>query len=117
MKPIGIQLRRTKGWRLPPNTVVVARPSIFGNPFTIKAYREAGYTGTDEEIARQCVEAFKAWLGPRWREAWNGPESEKRRPKLLESLHLLRGKNLACWCPIGTPCHRSVLLEIANKEM
>lgn len=33
MKPIGIQLRRTKGWRLPPNTVVVSRPSKWGNPF------------------------------------------------------------------------------------
>jgi len=27
----------------------------------------------------------------------------------------LRGKNLACWCPIGEPCHADVLLEIANK--
>ena len=26
----------------------------------------------------------------------------------------LAGKNLACWCPIGSPCHADVLLEIAN---
>lgn len=27
----------------------------------------------------------------------------------------LRGKNLACWCPLDQPCHADVLLEIANK--
>lgn len=33
--PKRIQLRRTKGWRKPPNTVVVARPSKWGNPFVL----------------------------------------------------------------------------------
>ena len=33
--PQRVQLRRTKGWRLPANTVVVARPSIYGNPFRV----------------------------------------------------------------------------------
>jgi hypothetical protein len=28
----------------------------------------------------------------------------------------LRGKNLACWCPLDQPCHADVLLELANKE-
>ena len=26
----------------------------------------------------------------------------------------LRGKNLACWCPLGGPCHADVLLALAN---
>lgn len=26
----------------------------------------------------------------------------------------LRGKDLACWCPLDGPCHADVLLEIAN---
>lgn len=26
----------------------------------------------------------------------------------------LRGFNLACFCPLGSPCHADVLLEIAN---
>lgn len=25
----------------------------------------------------------------------------------------LRGKDLACWCPLDQPCHADVLLEIA----
>jgi hypothetical protein len=27
----------------------------------------------------------------------------------------LRGKNLACWCPLDQPCHADVLLEMANS--
>ncbi|MCW2756994.1 MAG: hypothetical protein JWO46_740 [Nocardioidaceae bacterium] len=27
----------------------------------------------------------------------------------------LGGHDLACWCPVGTPCHADVLLELANK--
>lgn len=26
----------------------------------------------------------------------------------------LRGKTIACWCPINSPCHGDVLLEVAN---
>ena len=26
----------------------------------------------------------------------------------------LSGKDLACWCPLGEPCHADVLLKIAN---
>jgi Domain of unknown function (DUF4326) len=26
----------------------------------------------------------------------------------------LRGKNLACWCKLGNPCHADVLLRWAN---
>jgi hypothetical protein len=31
-------------------------------------------------------------------------------------LSSLRGKNLACWCRAGTPCHADVLLEVANEQ-
>ncbi|MGO7983466.1 DUF4326 domain-containing protein, partial [Rhizobium johnstonii] len=33
--PHRVQLSRKKGWRKPANTVVVARPSKWGNPFRI----------------------------------------------------------------------------------
>ncbi len=26
----------------------------------------------------------------------------------------LAGKDLACWCPLSSPCHGDVLLELAN---
>ena len=28
----------------------------------------------------------------------------------------LSGKNLACWCPIESPCHADVLFRIANGK-
>ncbi|MGI8723190.1 MAG: DUF4326 domain-containing protein [Geodermatophilaceae bacterium] len=33
--PARIQLRRTRGWRMPADTVRVARPSRWGNPYKI----------------------------------------------------------------------------------
>ena len=35
---------------------------------------------------------------------------------LSEPLAALRGKDLACWCPLDQPCHADVLLELANQE-
>ena len=33
MKPEHVQLRRSKGWRMPPNTVKAGRSGKWGNPF------------------------------------------------------------------------------------
>jgi hypothetical protein len=33
--PRRIRLQRTRGWRLPPDTVVVSRPTRWGNPFIV----------------------------------------------------------------------------------
>ena len=39
----------------------------------------------------------------------------RTNPDLINSARLeLRGKDLACWCPLGQPCHADVLLEVAN---
>lgn len=112
--PLRIQLSRAKGWRMPTGAVKVDRSTVFGNPFTVADCREAGFCGTDEEISERCVEAFRCWLGPMWRCNWDGPESEKARAKLLARMPELRGKQLACWCKPGAPCHADVLIKIAN---
>jgi hypothetical protein len=41
---------------------------------------------------------------------------EAMRSRLLAKLPEIRGKNLACWCAPGQPCHADVLLEMANRE-
>lgn len=116
--PVRVQLRRTKGWRMPPNTISVARPTKWGNPFKVNECRAAGFYGTDEEIASRCVEAFRVWLcSAWWRENWDGAESEAARSTMLEALPELRGKNLACWCPLDATCHADVLLELANRNI
>lgn len=114
MTPSRIQLSRAKGWQMPPNTVKVDRSTRWGNPFTVSGCRELGFIGTDDEIAARCVEAFRVWLGPLWRNNWDGPISEAARNAILDSLSDLRGKNLACWCAQDAPCHADVLLQMAN---
>lgn len=115
-KPKRIQRKRTKGWRMPPNTVYVGRGSKWGNPFTAKGCREAGFIGDDNAIAARCVEAFRVWLTTSyWRENWSGEESERARAYMLEHIEELRGHDLACWCAPDKPCHADVLLEMMEQ--
>lgn len=95
-RPIRIQLQRTRGWRLPANTVVVARPSKWGNPFRI------GDFGIPN--AAEAVDRFREW--------WDGRVVGPPVPAIAG----LRGKNLACWCPLDQPCHADVLLELASGK-
>lgn len=101
-EPIRIQLSRRKGWRKPDNTVVVSRPSRWGNPFRAKDWRPNG-EGFIRDNA-EAVELFRAWL----------VENPLGRLLAFQARHELRGKNLACWCSAG-PCHADVLLAISNE--
>lgn len=106
MKPIRIQRKRTKGWKMPPNTVYVGRPTQWGNPFYV------GHHGT----AQKCVDLYHKLMFPyRHHEPENGLERFYISTCNMESIiHELRGKNLACWCSLDQPCHADVLLEVAN---
>lgn len=111
-----IQLRRVKGWRMPPNTVSVARPGKWGNPFKVSQLRDLGMGGSDHDLALKCVEAFRIWLGPLWQDVWQGEQSERQRSRILADLASLRGKNLACFCALDAACHADVLLRMANPS-
>lgn len=89
--PKRIQRKRKKGWRMPSNAVYVGRPSRWGNPYTIDA------CGSPEK----AVEEFERFV-----------ELSKDFQDMIISE--LKGKDLACWCPLNAPCHADVLLKIAN---
>lgn len=92
-RPKRIQRKRTKGWKMPPHTVYVGRPTIFGNPFFV----------TDKYTPESCVKRFEKWI-------------TMESPMILRTAQkLLTGKNLACWCPLNQPCHADVLLKLVNK--
>lgn len=119
--PSRIQRRRTKGWRLPENAVIVSRPSRFGNPFTIGLAYELGYAlpGDTTTARRACAAAYEEWLLGN-RDMWQSDEGDRRRARILADLHLLRGRDLACTCPLpgeGEPdhCHAAVLIRLANN--
>lgn len=99
--PIRVQLRRMKGWRMPPNTVSVARPGRWGNPHSIGLCQVCGVNHT----AAEAVAEYRAWLA----DPFGGSAIAERATRLL------RGKDLACWCRPGEMCHADVLLEIANR--
>lgn len=99
-----IQLSRTKGWRMPPNTVKVDRTTRWGNPWPVGEWGPLLRKAPD---AAGAVGLFAAMLG----------DDEMRcAADYPLDLSPLRGKNLACWCKLGTPCHADTLIELANKE-
>jgi len=102
--PTRIQLRRTKGWRLPDGAVTVARPSRWGNPFRVG---DPGIADRDEAVAR-----FAALLAAR--RAGTEPPDAPAYPSDDEIRAELAGHDLACWCPLDGPCHAETLLQIAN---
>ena len=105
--PKRIQRSRAKGWRMPPNTVYVGRPTIWGNPFRVSNgdcdHPDCGPRSHSPITAWQAVTAYRGYL----------PGLLKAQPNI--STEMLRGKDLACWCPLDKPCHADVLLEIANR--
>ena len=106
--PERIQLSRKKGWRMPPNTIKVARGRVeagklsdggWGNPFVI---------GLHTRDAAEAVAKYHEWIT-----ACLAPDHPSREATIA-ALQTLRGKNLACWCKLGQPCHADVLLKLAN---
>lgn len=94
MTPTRIQRKRTKGYTTPPNTIYVGRPTIFGNPFSLKEYsREEAYS----------------------KYRWYVTVRMSTSPEFRKQINSLRGKNLSCFCPEGEKCHADILIELSNK--
>lgn len=102
--PKRIQMSRQCPWRAEnAGAVIVARPSKWGNPYRVDAYR-ADYPDADlSELRRMAVSDFAGMLAGDWGEEHDYP--------LVDDL---AGRDLACWCPLDQPCHADVLLEVAN---
>lgn len=107
--PHRVQLSRKKGWRMPPNTVKVDRSTKWGNPFVV------GVHGTRP----RCLELFRllvigGYICVTTREHMT--EQETSAKHIRKNLATLKGKDLACWCPLSAPCHADVLLYLANSK-
>ncbi len=106
-KPVRMQRKRTKGWRMQAASRAinglpakyVGRPSKWGNPFK---------TGD----AEADVAWYRFWI----------EQPGHARGMLYDKLFMLRGHNLVCWCPLldkegnPYPCHADLLLDLANKK-
>ena len=100
--PTRIRLSRKKGFRLQETSkalngldaVKVDRSTIWGNDCTIEDYGDAE---TAVEMFEHDLNKFAAFH----------PED------FAAYIRPLIGKNLACWCQDGKPCHANVLLNEA----
>ena len=96
--PKRIQMSRQQPWRADnPDAVIVARPSKWGNPYTVSGETDrAGAVALFEDMLRRA---------PRGSDG----------ATVYDDIRLaLAGRDLACWCPLDVPCHADVLLELAN---
>lgn len=114
VQPVRIQLSRAKGFDLQAasralnglEAVVCSRPGPFGNPFVQRS------DGTAMSRAEATLH-FRAQLE---HYGWFVPTRRRRSVTIADIQRLLRGKNIACFCPVdGEPCHGDVLLEVANR--
>lgn len=127
--PRRIQRQRTKGWRMPHGALYVGRGSRWGNPFSVSgsghsligpewfvarsnwgrvtamgmtaAYVTSSRPISSEDVVRQFVDLLKV-------------RRRDESDRLDSWMSPLIGRDLACWCPLGQPCHADVLLELAN---
>jgi hypothetical protein len=123
--------------------VYVGRPTVFGNPFSAHKCPCCGYWDvrddnggtylvdhqyvqrpevranrttwtTKEQASTEAVRLYADELT-----YWFGGRMEYDQP-FREAVESLRGRDLACWCPLAdaagnpVPCHADVLLELAN---
>lgn len=113
--PVRLQLSRRKGFNLQAHSretngleaVKVDRTTKYGNPFTFGP--ECLSRSAQEAVSffRCVVISGGYWAkGHRFTGAPMVTTSQLRQE--------LRGKNLACWCKAGAPCHADVLLELVN---
>jgi hypothetical protein len=121
--PKRIQRRRTKGWQMPEGAVYVGRGSHLGNPFRV--YQHCNGKGGDWGV--QDTGRLHAPMSHGWTELGAIKTAIKAYEGILDEIYPpgstaryilvqeLRGKDLACWCPLDQPCHADVLLEIANR--
>lgn len=116
MTPIRVQRKRTRGYRLPENTICVTRGTKWGNPFKIGSFvrsEDINFQITPNEFWSvpirtnlQAATAYKYWI-----------HYHPKGHEIAEMAKIeLKGKNLACWCSLSEDCHADVLLRIANEQ-
>ena len=124
--PDRIQLRRVRGYKMPPRTRVCDRRTDYGNPFVVgKRFNNLGLwiaingVMTQAEIklwfeddgflvrdAAHAVELFRKYV------EWRVNKCADGRTLLAELLHY---EHLGCFCARDASCHVDVWLEMLKE--
>lgn len=117
--PKRIQRKRTKGYRLPDRTLCATRPSVWGNVYPVS------------EFGDLSLPLFRNSLRGVWDASLLDGQPEAKRLRAYD-LHCAWQKRfvghpldalrsilpdydfVACFCPLGQPCHVDSILELAN---
>lgn len=78
-------------WKKNPNTVFVARPSRWGNPYKVPEYE-----------LEESLRKYSVWL----------LKQLHKNPYFVDELI---GKDLVCYCSLDQKCHADILLNVANS--
>jgi len=123
-----VRIKREYFKKLPPNTKSVARPGKFGNPLRLirdMIYINAGYRRKvlDKWVflchgdINKMLKIYEALLTQNWNnhDVFDVHQNIdirhwSRKYKKLDFTEL-KGKNLACFCKEGDPCHADILLN------
>lgn len=82
---------------LPPGTIAINSDPRWRNPF------DDALPGAASTVARAAaLTHYAVWLAG--------------RRELIDARGELEGHHLACSCPLGQPCHRDVLLDLADPD-
>jgi len=112
MSPKRIQMSRQKPWRADnPDAVIVARPSMWGNPHPVG---ELGWNPWYPDLVSTAIDAVIQYELDLWGIDGVWWEKGYRHVTNAEVVLELAGRDLACWCSLDAPCHGDVLLKIAN---
>jgi Domain of unknown function (DUF4326) len=87
--------------------IYIGRPTKWGNPYSHKYGTQARYK---VDTVREAIQKYKEWA--------------IKRPEILNHLHELQGKTLACWCvdkPVSDireekECHGEILMELVYER-
>lgn len=113
---------------MPEGAVYVGRPSVWGNPYTIRDVAAMFPHTPLEERAATAVRLYRAELkhwgllsdyhmvaSERTVDAVGMAAAAVGAKNMADyARSALKDKNLVCWCPLDQPCHADVLLELAS---
>lgn len=143
--PIRIQLSRRAGWRMPPGAVSCARPGRWGNPFEVGGQVLDLWDSAFACRADETKLALALWDGDplplpswatwersgdggrvsfipdaetavRWHAWWLRHTPEGRAVADAARRELRTVPALACWCPLGAPCHVDNLIALLRED-
>ena len=130
VRPVRVQRKRSKGWKMPENTISVCRPTKWGNPFKIEINKisiKDPFTNSWVFLTYGDI-SYTVWLYEMLFKAdiqWVHYYELRLKHNLFQYWHdhftmlkisELKGKNLACFCSLNNSCHADFLLKTVNAE-